>query len=277
MASHKLTPAADNFGTSFASPRVSNKLARLHELEELSVDQISAPLLKAFLFNSASYLGNLDRVNGELDTVDKKKWLDVVGYGMPDAERATECDDYSIVLFHQGMIEPNKVAFFDIPIPSALTDSTGRKRMTVTVAHYPEVQRWGLESYFGADLKWRLFRGNVDRDAVVEAMSVSNDEEDDEASETKFPNEVRFEHGMQRRSRGTVQHDWHDWMRHCREFSENHYTLAIASHKRWSRAVEPIPLVVVLRIEDIGATVPIYTEVANAVQALIESRSRGVS
>ncbi len=267
MASHKLTPAAaHSYGTSFAAPRVANKLAViLHELGQLGLDHVSAPLLKAFLVNSASYRGNVGRVVEELDNVGKKKWLDVLGYGFSDASRATECDDYSIVLFHQGLIEPNKVAFFDIPIPSVLATSNNRKRLTVTVAHYPEVQRWGLESYFGADLKWRMFRGNIDRNAVVEAMSSSSEEEGEDALDVDLPNEVQFEHRITLRSRGTVQHDWHDWTQHRVEYSDNHYTLAIANHKRWGRAVKPIPFAVVIRIEDLGATVPIYTEIANAI------------
>ncbi|TWU62303.1 Subtilase family protein [Crateriforma conspicua] len=276
MASHKLSPAAaHDYGTSFAAPRVANKLARvLHELNQLGLDHLSAPLLKAFLVNSASYQGNLDRILTDLDATGTKKWLDVLGYGIADASRATECDDYSITLFHQGQIEPDKVAFFDVPIPSDLSASSDRKRMTVTVAHYPEVQRWGLESYFGSDIKWRMFRGNVDRDSVIEAMSASGDVDDDDATDTDLPNEISFEHRITRRSRGTVQHDWHEWSRHREGYSDNHYTLAIASHKRWNRAVEPIPFAIVLRIEDLGATVPIYTEVANAIDVIIESQER---
>ncbi len=173
-----------------------------------------------------------------------------------------------------SLIEPNKVAFFDIPIPSVLATSNNRKRLTVTVAHYPEVQRWGLESYFGSDLKWRMFRGNFDRDAVVESMSASSEVGGEDAVEVELPNEVQFEHRITLRSRGTVQHDWHDWTQHRVEYSDNHYTLAIANHKRWGRAVEPIPFAVVIRIEDLGATVPIYTEIANAIDVIIESQSR---
>jgi len=278
MASHQLTPAAArSFGTSLAAPRVANKLAGiLNELSLLELDQISAPLLKAFLVNSAGYRGSLDRIVDDLDAVGKKKWLDVLGYGFPDASRATECDDYSMLLFHQGSIEPDKVAFFDVPIPASLSQSTAKKRLSVTVVHYPEVQRWGLESSFGADLKWRMFRGNVDREAVVDAMFASSDEEGTaaESAEIELPNEVAFDHKITRRSRGTVQHDWHEWSKHRDEYSDSHYTLALASHKRWGRAVEPVPFAVVIRIEEIGATIPIYTEIANAIDVLVKTQTR---
>lgn len=62
MASHQLTPAAAHkYGTSFSAPRVTNKLAViLDELQQLGMNKVSAPLLKAFLVNSVSYRGDLN-------------------------------------------------------------------------------------------------------------------------------------------------------------------------------------------------------------------------
>ena len=267
MASHQLTPAAvHTFGTSFAAPRVSHKLAIiLRELTDLGISPVSAPLLKAFLVNSATYRGDLTSVIDKIDCYGKKKWLDILGYGFPDAGRATECDTYSILLFHQGTIERNQVAYFDIPIPASLGDSTSKKRLTVTTVHYPEVQKWGLENYLGVDLKWRMFRGDVSREEVSQAMSAS-DEDDGGATESEdveLPNELQFEHRITRRSRGTIQHDWFEWTQHRAEFSSNHYTLAIGAFKRWQRAQSPVPYAVVVRIEDCGATVPVYNDVVS--------------
>jgi hypothetical protein len=101
--------------------------------------------------------------------------------------------------------------------------------VSVTETLYPEVKRWGLESYFGSDLKWRMFRGDMDRATVVAAMS-RNAESD---SDQELPSEVQFDHQVIRRSRGTVQHDSLEWTKHHESFSQIHYTLALASHKRW--------------------------------------------
>ncbi len=275
----QLTPAAvHSYGTSFSAPRVTHKLAvLLGELTDLGIGHISAPLLKAFLVNSATHRGDLSQITAELDKLASKKWLDVVGNGFSDPARATDCDDYSIILFHQGTIESNQVAYFDIPIPASLAQSNSRKRLTVTTSHYPEVQKWGLESYLGVDLKWRMFRGDVSRDVITSVMSNASTDDGDvevaiEGSDAaELPNELQFTHRVTRRSRGTVQHDWLEWSQHRAEFSSNHYTIAIAAHKRWQRKQEPVPYAVGVRIEDLGATIPVYNDVSLMLPIRIQS------
>ena len=282
MASHQLTPAAVyDRGTSYAAPRVAHKLALLlKDLEDADIGPISAPLLKAFLVNSSGYRGDdeLAAIQDELDSHQRRFWLNVLGYGVPNPVRATYCDDYSAILCFQGCIRPDQVAYFDVPVPRGLADSTGQKRMTVTVTHYPEVQRWGLERYLGTDLKWRLFRGDVNREEIIAAMSrdeTAADQEADEGEEVELPNELKFNHGIMRRSRGTVQHDCLEWTQHRDEFSDNHYTLAVAAYKRWSRNVAPVPYAVVVRVEDLGRTTQVYSEIQEIlVQLEVEARSR---
>jgi hypothetical protein len=276
MASHQLTPAtAHSYGTSFSAPRVSHKLALiLHELNQLGLANVSAPLLKAFLLNSAVPRGDLRNVRDQFNAVERKQWLNVLGHGWPDSTRATDCDDYSILLFHQGDLAFNHVAFFDVPIPAKLSESSSGKRITVTVVHDPEVQRWGLECYFGIDLKWRMFRGDIDREKVLEQMSRSDEAADSDAvvpnEDPDAASELAFEHKVIRRSRGSVQHDWFDWKQHKTEFSDGHYTLAITATKRWDRNAKPTRFAVVVRIEDLGGTIPVYTEVATELDVLIE-------
>lgn len=267
MASHQLSPAAAHSqGTSFAAPRVSHKLAvLLQELTDLGIGHINAPLLKAFLVNSSAHRGDPSPIAAALASQGPKKWLDVLGHGFADPARATDCDAHSIILFHQGEIDTNQVAYFDIPIPSSLAGSTSKKRITITTAHYPEVQKWGLESYLGVDLKWRMFRGDVSRDEITAAMSTIAGPNTDvaESEGAELPNELAFTHRVTQRSRGTVQHDWLDWTQHRAEFSVNHYTLAIASYKRWQRKQSAVPFAVVVRIEDLGATTPVYNDVVS--------------
>lgn len=271
MATHQLTPAvAHKYGTSFATPRVAHKLAvLLQELQELGIDQPNAPLLKAFLVNSASWRGDTRDVVARLNEAQRDGALNVLGYGFPESSRATDCDDYSILYFHQGQIEPNQTAFFRIPVPAVLAESSDRKRLSVTVTHYPEVQKWGLESYFGVDLKWRMFRGDVDREAVINAMST---EDDDRADRPELPNELAFAHRVTRRSRGTVQHDWLEWSEHKEDFSADHYTLAVAAYSRWQRNTETAPYAVVIRLEDLGGTVHVYNHAVAELDVLIEQQ-----
>jgi Subtilase family len=278
MASHQATPAiAHNSGTSFATPRVAYKIARvLESLQTLDIENVSAPLLKAFIVNSASYdFLNTDfkTFTESMDTEQGKSWLNILGYGMSDHNKATSCDLYSAILFFQGEISPDTVMYFDIPVPKCFVD-TGKtiKRLTVTVVHAPRVQRWGLERYLGTTLKWKMFRGNIPRNEIIEAMSAEETEEEDENATPVKPTELKFKLGVNRRSRGTVQHDVHEWSIHQTEYSSSSYTLAIAAYGKWNKKkADPDPLAIVVRIEDTSGTVPVYTEVRNLLEVEVET------
>ena len=242
VASHQLTPALRyESGTSFAAPRTTHKLALvLSDLRALGIEP-SADLLKAFLVNSAQYMiGENDRESFKA-MVGAGHWLNVLGYGMANDARATYCDPYSAVMFYQGTIEPDNIAFLNVPIPTNLSEG-GReiKRLTVTVCYSPEVQRWGLERYLGAALKWRVFRGDVPPDDVITAMSVPDEDDTEQPAagaaaaveEPDSPNGAKFELGITRRSRGAIQHDVAEWNVHKPEYSAHHYTLAVAAYKK---------------------------------------------
>lgn len=275
MASNQLSPAvAHQQGTSFAAPRVAHKLALVQsDLEEV-LESPSAPLIKAFLINSAEYRGDVAAFQEEMDAVKSKHWQNVLGYGFSSDIRATDCDEYSAIAYFQGEIVPDEVAFFEIPVPDELRNAKDIKRLSVTVVHHPEVQRWGLERYHGTDLKWRMFRGNINQEEVINAMATEDVEGDEEV---ELPNELKFVHGIQQRSRGTVQHDLHDWKRHLGDYSDSHYTLAVAAYERWGRSnPAPVPFAVVVRVEDTGREAKIYTAMSEALlelQVQAEARS----
>lgn len=280
MASHTLSPALrTDAGTSYAAPRVAYTLARiLGDLGGIVDGPISASLLKAFCVNSATYRGDKEvkEFVDALGPADPKAWRYVLGYGRPEAARATGCDDHVVTLYFQGQIDQDSVAYFDIPVPAALAHKErGATALTVTVAHYPEVQRSGLERYLGATLKWRVFRGNVPRDEIIRVMSIESEEESKDQA-VDLPNELRFDPGITLRSRGTVQHAYAEWNTHPAEHSESHYTLAIAAYRRWpQKKPTPLPYAVVIRLEDHGRSVSLYSEVESALIALrVRSQAR---
>lgn len=166
VATCQLSPAlAYDAGTSLSAARAAHKLALVsRDLQMAGVTAASAPLLKAFLVNSAQYPegDELAAFNAALNGSDPHHWLNIMGYGVPDHDRATACDRYSALFFYQGQIGAKGILYFSIPVPKALCQTRrGKKRLTVTVAYAPEVQRWGLEEYLGTRLKWKLFRGDV--------------------------------------------------------------------------------------------------------------------
>ena len=280
MASHMLSPAITHeSGTSYSAPRVAHKLALiLKDLEDITDDKISSPLLKSFIINSSSTdsLGNnLHQIINQLNDYARNQSYNIVGYGLPDPINATYCDNYSVILFYQGEIVPNTVAFFEVPVPESLAYAlTGPKRLIVTVTHAPEVQRWGLEKYLGTSLKWRLFRGDIDKEDIINAMSV--EDIDQESTSGSLPNELSGKIGLTLRSRGTTQHDVFEWNRHQASYSASYYTLAIAAYEKWHRSSPPsVPYAVVIRLVDTTRSAAIYTEVKTQIDEIqIQSSTR---
>jgi hypothetical protein len=273
VASHQLSPAvAYDVGSSFAAARVSHKFAlTLHDLRPLGIEPSSC-LLKAFLVNSARcpISDELQSFRELLSSSDVYHWSHILGYGIPDHQRATYCDEHSVLMFFQGTLKPDTVAFFDVPVPASLENAErGRKRLTVTVAMLPEVQRWGLEEYLGTTFKWRMFRGDIPREQIVARMAESENDGPDQGEDDEAPNELKFELGILRRSRGVIQNDAAEWTIHRSEYSANHYTLAIAAYERWSREnADSVPFAVVIRLEDDSQTAQVYGEVQAALATL---------
>jgi hypothetical protein len=274
MASHQLSPPISFArGTSFAAPRVAHHLALiLQDLGRLGIVRPSAQLLRAFLGSSARWTDPMDM--RWLDTqLPEKSWLAVVGLGLPDSARATHCDKNVVILYFDGHIKPNQVAFFDICVPHALVN-TGRQRksLTVSLAYAPAIQRRGLDEYLGTRLKFRLFRGNTDPSKIEEWMGIEEDEENTpRQNDGHLPGTL----GINLRSKGTLQQDRFEWFDHDRAWSAYTYTLAIsASAAKWSAAGEPISMAIVVRLEvEDQNVINLYSEVAT-VMARTEAPAR---
>jgi len=272
MASRTLNPpVAHDVGTSVAAPKVTNQLAGvMRDISPIIDVPPSAALLKALLVNSARHSQDdreIQRFIEELG-VTNVDWQHILGYGVASADRATYCDDYQVLLFYQGTLAHNKVAFFDIPVPLALVGTPRqRKMLTVTVVYHPDVHLRKVNDYLGTALRWRVFRGDTAKEDVMTIMCSDNEVED--------ARELRGANGIQRRSRGCVQHDVFEWSDHYPAFSANNYTLAVTSFERWNRT-NPLPISysVVVRLEETSRTVPIYNLVYIANEVQVEARVR---
>ena len=279
MASNKITPAIQHdSGTSFAAPRVAHHLAiTQQELLSLGIAEPSACLVKAFLANSCRWGNeegeNADHVQTIMKQLGGREWQRVLGLGVPSSERAVYCDDFSSLLYFDGTLRPDNVAYFDIPVPLELKDGTGTNRLTLTVCYAPPVQRWGLEEYLGVRAKFRVFSGNVSPYDIENSMSVSENEDEPDTEDVEKPNELPGKIGINVRSRGTLQHDIFEWTRHREEMSVHNYTLAVAaSRARWGgKKLPPVSLAVVVRLEDTSRTVAVVN--ARVEEALVRVRA----
>jgi Subtilase family len=244
MASGKLTPALQHHhGTSFAAPRVAHHLAViLRDLRALGINP-SAPLLRAIL--GASAASKPDWVIPK----DKDLNLALLGFGQPDGFAALNCAKHAALLYWQGEMTVNHTAIFRFNVPSELAGQSGKKRIVVSIASAPPVQPWGVAEYLGAEMKFRLFRGDCNV-GDVEAKMQRDESEENVASKIKLK-ELQTELTISRRSRGTLQVDAHTWTKHETDFSSDDYTLGVAlSPARWCKEGERVPVAVVVRVED---------------------------
>jgi hypothetical protein len=262
MASGMLTPPLQHsHGTSFAGPRVANHIVGIIRDIRAIVPEPSAPLVRAFTALSANAPSNSPFLN--LD-----QSLCATGYGLPDAARATDCAGNSVVLFHDGHLEADRVALFRIPVPIEIRDS-GRalKRIAVAIATAPAVQTWGVAEYLAAQMKFRLFRGDKSIEDIV-AMMQREDEDENVASQTRvddLPGKLK----VRRRSVGTLQRDIFEWNDHEDSFSADDYILGVSlSAASWCKANPPsVPIGIAIRIEDTsGVCQQLYTRVRARVQ-----------
>jgi hypothetical protein len=272
MASNKLTPALkSDVGTSFSAPRIAHHLAVIaHELRQINVEPSSA-LLRALLATSSDSPNHThswcETTLGSCEAA-----LSVIGHGLPSGIRALECSRSSVTLHYQGSLEVGKVALFQIPVPIDLADvGRGIKKIIVSVATTPSVQKWGLTDYLGAELRFRLFRGDENPTDVSAFMAL-------EVGSTQIrPNvgDQSGELGITARSNGTLQRECFIWKQHSREYSAHPYTLAIAlTPSQWLDSGEFVPVAVAVRIEDeTGVCNTLYASVRASVTAEVQAQA----
>jgi hypothetical protein len=266
MASGRLTPPLQHAnGTSYAGPRIGNHLASILRDMRSAVAEPTAPLLRAFLGLSA------DTPSGQPSAALDDS-LACIGYGLPDAVRATECAGHSIVLFYEGSISADQVALFRVPVPVEIRES-GRvlKRLTVAIATAPPVQTWGVAEYLGARLKFRLFRGDKPVEGVI--LMMQREEGDENVASDTQVEDMLGKLGVRRRSVGTLQRDMFEWNDHDPAFSADDYILSVSlSAASWCKAgLTNVPIGIAIRIEDTSGT---CQQLYARVQARIQARTR---
>jgi len=270
MASNAVTKALQHHvGTSFAAPRVAYHLSLIaRDLRSAGIP-VTNTLLRALIAASAVR-------PSESEILNEDKNLSLIGYGIGDGRAATDCSQSSVLLFWQGNIAPDSTAIFKIPVPAELKEAgRGLKRISVAIASAPEVQKWGVGEYLGAEMKFRLFRGDQSADHIAALLQRDDDEKNTAAAKDISANDMEGQLRIVRRSVGTLQKDVFEWRDHKEDYSQDDYTLALSLvSATWLRTDDPIPIAVVVRIEDAtGKYQELYARVRARVQALARVRA----
>lgn len=188
-------------GTSIAAPKVAHFAARLLA----SMPDASANLVRALLVNSASFPEGAQAYPPE-------QAMRLCGFGVPNLDRGLFCTDKRATLYFAGDIAIDAVLLFEIPVPRELSDSKGRKRITVTVAYDPPVSALEQVRPSGINLTWKVAKANVADDVIMAELVAAAERELDATSDgkgtPKKKKQKAFEAGsLPRRiqQRGTVQ------------------------------------------------------------------------
>ena len=160
-------------GTSLAAPVVARSAAMAwNQVKATIQEEPQANLIRAVLAASATVPSATQEL---LKDRDDSRVCQVSGYGLIDDEFASESADRRVTMLHQGSIEIDTFSVFEVPIPEALLNADGAKRITVSLAYDPPVRRRRAE-YLGVRMAYWLVRGKS-VDQIVEAYRQLTEDE----------------------------------------------------------------------------------------------------
>ncbi|WP_297745240.1 S8 family peptidase [Nitrosomonas sp.] len=131
-------PFAEDIGTSYATPQVVHRAARL--LAE--VPDASHNLLRALLGAHARWpQATIELINNNNQPGDKERLLQLIGYGRIDDEALYRSLDQTVTLLAEEQIENDKCHFYELPIPDSFWSRGRRAReITVALAYSPDIR-----------------------------------------------------------------------------------------------------------------------------------------
>jgi len=238
-------------GTSIAAPKVAHLVARILG----TMPEAPANLVRALLVNSA-------RFPEGAQPFPKERAMKLCGFGVPDHDRAMYCTDRRATLYFAGEIAVDAVLLFDLPVPPELSDSKGRKRITVTVAYDPPVSALEQVRPAGINLTWKVAKANIAENVIMsELVAVAEREVSSPSDGEASPKKTKkvFEAGtLPRRvqQRGTVQKNIFEW---TNKVPGDTWRLALtAKATRAVHAMEAQRFAVVVTIEHAANEVAVY-------------------
>jgi hypothetical protein len=285
---HPPSPASarDEAGTSYAAPKVSRIAAAV---QELLPDEPSL-LYRALIVQSAQWPTWAETVLNQLRLpepppgVARQSLLDQagriiqwLGFGVPDAARATTNTDHRTTLITSGVtsIRARECHIYQIPIPAELRaageDYDIRIDVTMSYAAQPRRTRRNLRRYLSTWVDWKSSKLGESIDSF-RVRSLREDGQDDVARDgsvlpwTLHEKESDGLVRSARRNSGTVQKDWAVVKSNA---LPEHFCIAVVGHEGWNHdpdASAQYCLAVTLEIQ--GQEIAIYDPLRVAVEEL---------
>lgn len=257
--------AKDQIGTSFATPKVSYIASQLQQLlpNELAL------LYKALIVQSARWTSWTDNFSTE----EKKDVLRLMGYGLPNSERALTNNENRITYITSGekYIEAGYVHIFRVKVPQSIRNRSNTIRIDVTLAFSskPRRTRKGFRGYFATWVDWMSSKFNEDLDAFANRILSTPEETDlpepEEGSDDKNKSSIPWVIGARdswgqikgvSRSRSATQKDWAEMEAY--KLPEE-FCIAVVGHKGWNTNGEfPAKYALCVSFESVNHDMEIY-------------------
>jgi hypothetical protein len=258
--------AADDFGTSFAAPRVTHIAARL----AAEFPNESCLLYRALIVQSARWPDwALAKTNEEKYNVIRQ-----IGYGIPNLERAISNTPNRITLITQGekLIKAGEAHIYQVKLPDSLR-SPGEEfeillEITLSYKAQPRRTRRNRRKYLSTWLDWECSKqGEDSKHFLGRVLANYNVPENAEKGDDLFTWTLGKEKNYRSiknvsRSIGTIQKDWAVVKSYnLREA----FCIAVVGHEGWNNdPFAEVPYSLVVSFEAIQADIPIYTSIVEA-------------
>lgn len=286
---HAPGPAADRdaAGTSFAAPKVAHIGAYVQSV----LPEQPALLYRALVIQSAQWpswaediLSRLRNPPPNTTQAQKQEWraaastaFRCLGFGVPDAARATANTDYRTTFITSGetAIHAGECHVYQVPVPAALRQQADefdiRIDVTLSYVAQPRRTRRNLRRYLSTWVDWKASKlGEGLHDFRVRAMKdTSNDEAPLPGSTLPWVLHDKPQDGFIRdfrRNSGTVQKDW-AVVRSNR--LPDHFCIAVVGHQGWSRDPDSMArYAMAVTFEILGQEIAIYDPLRVAIAEL---------
>lgn len=258
--------AKDEVGTSFAAPKVSRIAVELQKL----LPNESTLLYKALIIQSARWTDW-----AEIFSMDRKKdVLRLMGYGLPDIDRAVANNEHRITYITRGerTIPPGYVHIYRVRVPQNIRNMSNSIRIdvTLTFSAKPRRTRKGFRGYFSTWVDWMSSKFNEDLEAFAsrtismsEETELAGENDEDRGEGIPWVIGARDNWGLIKgvnRSRSASQKDWA--ILEAYKLPEE-FCIAVIGHKGWSTNGEHVAkYAMCVSFEAINGDVDIYAPFA---------------
>ena len=148
-------------GTTFSAAKVSHLAAKLWKEHPTATSNLIRALLTASAKIPEPEIRPppLDKLDLKKDSAEEQsKLLNIYGQGLPNLDRASFSTTHRVLLIDEREIKLNDIVIYEVPVPIAFYNGTGRRTLVVTLAFDPPT-RMRRKQYLGVTMEFHLFRG----------------------------------------------------------------------------------------------------------------------